>query len=267
MRFLSARRRHPATKVVLLVMALFVVGAVYAAFAPSEQSSAAGGTSHQVKKGKELFAVSCASCHGLNGEGTKAAPPIIGAGAAAVDFQVSTGRMPATDPHRESVRKPSQFTKSETAALAAYVASLGPGPAIPKKSDYSGLGLSKQEIAEGGELFRTNCSACHNVTGEGGALPRGRMAPSLHPSTHKQMYEAMLTGPGQMPVFSDTVMTPQDKKEIITYLKSVQAAPDNGGMGLGGLGPVTEGTTAWAIGIGCLIGFAVWMTTKGARSR
>lgn len=267
MRFLSARRRHPATKVLMLVLALFVVGAVYAAFAPSEQSSAKGGSSQQVKQGKELFSVSCASCHGINGEGTKDGPSLVGVGAASVDFQVSTGRMPLDDPDRQAKRRPSEFDKSETAALASYVASLGPGPGIPDDAKYSGEGLSPKQVARGGELFRTNCSACHNVSGEGGALPHGRKAPSLRPASHKQLYEAMITGPGQMPRFSDSVMTPQDKKEVITYLKSVQSTPDNGGMNLGGLGPVTEGMTAWAIGIGSLIGFAVWITARGARSR
>lgn len=267
MRFLSARRRHPATKVVLLVMALFLVGAVYAAFAPSEQSSAKGGSSQQVKEGKELFSVSCASCHGMNGEGGKDGPPLVGVGSASVDFQVSTGRMPLDDPDRQATRKKSQFTKTETAAMAAYVESLGSGPKIPDKSKYSGEGLTDKQIANGGELFRTNCSACHNATGEGGALPNGRKAPSLTKASRKQVYEAMESGPGEMPVFSDSAMKPNDKKQIITYLKSVNNKPDNGGLNLGGLGPVTEGMTAWAIGIGCLIGFAVWITARGARSR
>lgn len=267
MRFLSARRRHPAAKVLLLVTALFLVGAVYAAFAPSEQSSAEGGTSQQVKKGKELFSVSCSSCHGMNGEGTQDGPSLVGVGAASVDFQVSTGRMPLDDPDRQAERGTSQFTKPETAALSAYVASLGPGPKIPDDSQYSGKGLTEKEVADGGELFRTNCSACHNATGEGGALPNGKQAPPLKDATRKQMYEAMLTGPGEMPKFTDQVMTTKDKRQIITYVKSVQSAPDNGGMSLGGLGPVTEGMAAWAIGIGCLIGFAVWITARGARSR
>jgi len=264
---LSSRRRHPAAKALLLVAALVAIGALYAAVAPTEQSSAEPNTSQQVAQGRELFAVSCSSCHGLNGEGTSQGPSLVGVGAAAVDFQVSTGRMPAAQPGQQVPTKPNQFTDNEIAALAAFVASLGPGPAIPDSSKYSGEGLTDEQIARGGELFRTNCSACHNFTGQGGALPEGKHAPSLVGVSNKHLYEAMLTGPQQMPVFSDQVMTPQDKKEIIAYLNAIHARPNDGGMSLGGLGPVTEGMLGWAIGIGCLIGFAIWITARGARVR
>jgi ubiquinol-cytochrome c reductase cytochrome c subunit len=266
-RFLSSRRRHPAAKVLLLVAALFAVGALYAAVAPTEQSSAEPNTSQQVQQGKELFSVNCSSCHGLNGEGTSQGPTLVGVGPAAVDFQVSTGRMPLAQPGAQAPVKPAIFSEQEIAALAAYVATMGPGPDIPNPSQYTGQGLTDDQIARGGELFRTNCSACHNFTGQGGALPQGRQAPELIGVSSKHIYEAMLTGPQQMPVFSDQVMTPQDKKEIIAYLNTLHSRPNDGGLSLGGLGPVTEGIVGWAVGIGCLIGFCIWITAKGARSR
>lgn len=251
----------------LLVAALFAVGALYAAVAPTEQSAAEPNTTQQVQQGKELFSVNCSSCHGLNGEGTSQGPTLVGVGAAAVDFQVSTGRMPLAQPGQQAARKPAIFSDQEVAALAAYVASLGPGPDIPDPSKYTGQGLTDQQIAQGGELFRTNCSACHNFTGQGGALPQGKHAPALMGVSSKHMYEAMITGPQQMPVFSDQVVTPQDKREIIAYLNTIHARPSDGGWNLGGLGPVTEGIVAWAVGIGCLIGFAIWITARGARAR
>lgn len=267
MRSLSSRRRHPAAKALLLVAALFVIGAVYAAVAPTEQSAAEPNTSQQVAQGRQLFSVNCSSCHGLNGEGTDQGPTLVGVGAAAVDFQVSTGRMPLARPGQQAPVKPREFSDSEVAALAAYVATLGPGPSIPDPSKYSTKGLTDQQIAEGGELFRTNCSACHNFTGQGGALPEGRHAPSLVGVSNKHVYEAMLTGPQQMPVFSDQVLQSQQKRAIIAYLNTVHSQPNFGGLDLGGLGPVTEGMVAWAVGIGCLIGFAIWITARGARAR
>ncbi|HEY9292310.1 MAG TPA: c-type cytochrome [Microlunatus sp.] len=267
MRFLSSRRRHPAAKVLLLVAALFAVGALYAAVAPTEQSSAEPTTSQQVTEGKQLFSVNCSSCHGLNGEGTSQGPTLQGVGAAAVDFQVSTGRMPLAQPGQQAPVKPGEFTDDEIAALAAYVATLGPGPAVPDSSQYSGEGLTDEQIAKGGELFRTNCSACHNFTGQGGALPGGKHAPSLVGVSNKHLYEAMLTGPQQMPVFSDDVLTSQDKAQIIAYLNALHERPNEGGLALGGLGPVSEGVAIWTIGIGVLIGFAVWITARGARAR
>ena len=267
MRFLSSRRRHPAAKGLLLVLALFTMGALYTVVAPNTQVSADTGTSQQVEKGKALFAVGCSSCHGLNGEGGSQGPSLVGVGSAAVDFQVGTGRMPMAQPGAQAPRKENRYTDEEIAALAAYVATLGPGPAIPAEEEYSPKGLSEEEIARGGELFRTNCSACHNFAGSGGALPNGKYAPDLEGVSNKDLYQAMLTGPQQMPVFSDEVMTPEDKREIIAYLNTLHERPNQGGLTLGGLGPVSEGFWAWVLGLGSLVGFAIWITARGVRSK
>ena len=82
-------------------------------------------------------------------------------------------------------------------------------PARPSRAAESTtpVGLSEEDLARGGELFRTNCSACHNFEGAGGALPDGKYAPPLMGVSNKHLYEAMLTGPQQMPVFSDEVLT------------------------------------------------------------
>lgn len=271
MRFLTARRRHPAARALVLVFGLLVMGALYSALAPSSKSAADTGTSQQVAEGEALFRVSCASCHGMNGEGQVTGsiqgPPLVGVGAAAVEFQVSTGRMPMAYHGPQAQQKPSEFTEDEVMALAAYVATLGPGPDIPEPARYDPAGLSPEEIARGGELFRTNCSACHNFEGAGGALPNGKYAPSLIGVSNLHLYEAMLTGPQQMPVFSDGVLTVDDKRAIIGYLDQLHQQPNRGGLSLGGLGPVAEGLWAWVAGIGGLILFAIWIAAKGVKAR
>jgi ubiquinol-cytochrome c reductase cytochrome c subunit len=228
-------------------------------------------TTQQIAAGRALFRVSCASCHGMNGEGQVTpyieGPPLTGVGAAAVEFQVSTGRMPMSRPEAQAPKKPNRYSADEIAALAAYVSTLGPGPAIPAPAAYDTSGVSAEDIARGGELFRTNCSACHNFEGAGGALPGGKYAPSLHGVSNLHLYEAMLTGPQQMPVFSDEVMTPADKRAIIAYLTNLHDQPTRGGFALGGLGPVSEGLWAWILGLGTLIGFAVWIAAKGAKAK
>ena len=96
-------------------------------------------TSELIAQGRELFLVGCSFCHGQNGEGIRTedgnqlGPSLVGVGAAAVDFQVGTGRMPMAQPGAQVPSKPEAFTDDEIAALAAYVASLGPGPAIPDR--------------------------------------------------------------------------------------------------------------------------------------
>lgn len=265
MKFLSSRRRHRAAKPLLLLAALFMIGATYAVVAPATQVSADGGTSTQVQEGKELFAVTCASCHGLNGEGGSQGPSLAGVGAASVDFQVGTGRMPLARPGQQAPRKENLYSDQEIAALAAYVSSMGPGPDIPTAAQYDPEGLSEEELARGGEIFRTNCSACHNVSGNGGALPNGKYAPALHGVAPVHIYEALRTGPQQMPVFSKNTVTDQDVREMIGYLKTLNDQPDFGGLGLGGVGPVGEGLWTWVIGMGALVGFALWIASRGAR--
>jgi ubiquinol-cytochrome c reductase cytochrome c subunit len=270
-RFLAARRRHRAAKPLLLVFALFVVGALYTSLAPAPQVSADTGNSQQVAEGRALFRVGCASCHGMNGEGQVSSliqgPPLTGVGAASVDFQVSTGRMPMSRVEEQAPAKKRTYNDQEVAALAAYVASLGPGPSIPAPAQYDPASVSEEDIARGGELFRTNCSACHNFEGAGGALPGGKYAPSLYGVSNQHLYEAMITGPQQMPVFSDEVMRPEDKRALIGYLNDLHERPSDGGLNLGGLGPVSEGLWAWVIGLGGLMFFAIWIAAKGAKAK
>lgn len=255
----------------LLVLALFLMGSIYAVLAPSPKVAADTGNTQQVEEGRALFQVGCASCHGLNGEGqitdTIQGPPLVGVGAAAVDFQVESGRMPMARPEEQAPVKKNLYSEEEIAALAAYVASLGPGPEIPSPEDYDPSGISDEDLARGGELFRTNCSACHNFEGAGGALPDGRYAPPLKGVSNEHMYEAMLTGPQQMPVFSDEVLRPEDKRAIIGYLNELHERPSDGGLALGGLGPVSEGLWAWILGLGTLMFFAVWIAAKGAKAK
>jgi ubiquinol-cytochrome c reductase cytochrome c subunit len=257
----SRQRRRKVAPFLLLMVCLGLTGGAYAAFAPSPQASAATGASTQsIKDGRDLFLRNCASCHGLNAEGSSDGPTLVGVGAASVDFQVGTGRMPAAaDGAQIEKKKEVEFTPEEIASMAAYVASLGPGPAIP---DAEALDYADADAAQGGAIYRTNCSMCHNFAGSGGALTHGKYAPSLKGVTAKHMYEAMLTGPQSMPVFGDGTMTPEDKKQIIAYLKGIQAQPDPGGAPLGKVGPVTEGAVGWILGLGSLIGAAVWLGAK-----
>jgi ubiquinol-cytochrome c reductase cytochrome c subunit len=266
MRLLSSFRRRRPAKPLMLAFALLVTGTLYAAFAPAAQVGADTGNSAQVAAGKGLFQGSCSSCHGLNGEGTSQGPTLVGVGAAAVDFQVGTGRMPLGQPGAQALRKPNTFTAEEVASLASFVATLGPGQAIPTTAQYDPGNLTAEQIARGGELFRTNCSACHNFEGAGGALPEGKFAPSLKGVAPVNIYEAMRTGPQQMPVFSAGAIPDADAAAIIAYLGQIHAQP-SAGFDLGGLGPVTEGLFGWIIGIGGLCLFAIWIASKGARAR
>jgi ubiquinol-cytochrome c reductase cytochrome c subunit len=207
-----------------------------------------------------MFLKGCSSCHGLNAEGGQIAPSLIGVGAASVDFQVGTGRMPMADMSTQAMRKKPVYDAEQTAAIAAYVASLAPGPEIPAEES---LNYERDgSTAEGGELFRNNCAMCHNFAGQGGALTQGKYAPTLMGVDAKHIYEAMITGPQSMPVFSDKTITPAEKLSIIKWVKAAENEPNLGGASLGRVGPVTEGLLGWTLGLGILIGVAVWLAMK-----
>jgi ubiquinol-cytochrome c reductase cytochrome c subunit len=255
-----ARRRHPAAGYAAVAGGLVVAGVLYSTLSGGGASAAAPAlASTQVEQGKSLFIASCSSCHGLDAQGTSQAPSLIGAGAAAVYFQMSTGRMPAKELGAENDRKPSNFSQQDIYDIAAFVASLGGGPAIPTPEQVDPAGGN---TALGEELFSTNCAQCHGFAGAGGALTYGKNAPPLTASTPTQIYTAMLTGPEAMPVFGDGTVTPQEKRDIIAFIIDTRNEPNPGGLSLGRTGTVTEGLLAWLGGLGFLVLIAMWLTAK-----
>lgn len=279
---LSRHRRGPLAGLVVLLLALLVTGGAYSLLSPGAQAGETSTTEEDIAAGRELFIVSCSFCHGENGEGVPTVnpgsaygPALTDVGAASVDFQVGTGRMPLVQPGQQAVRKPPVFDEEETRQLAAFVASLGAGPAIPDESAYTlPADITEEEreqaISNGGQIFLTNCTACHNFDGSGGAMPRGGFAPTLRGVEAKYIYEALLTGPQSMPSFSDGNLSPEAKRDVIAYLKDTEETPGYGGFGMGALGPVAEGVFAWLVGIGGLVGFAIWIaahTTRSSKSK
>jgi ubiquinol-cytochrome c reductase cytochrome c subunit len=259
-RSIIARRRHPAAGYAAVAVGLVAVGVLYSTLAGGGASAdAPAQASTSIAQGKSLFVQSCSSCHGLDAQGTTQAPSLVGAGAAAVYFQMSTGRMPAKELGAENERKPTDFTEQQIYAIAAYIASLGGGPPIPSEADVSTVGAN---TALGEELFSTNCAQCHGFAGAGGALTYGKNAPALNASTPTQIYTAMLTGPEAMPVFDDGTITPQQKRDIIAFITDTRSEPNPGGASLGRTGTVTEGLLIWLGGLGFLVLIAMWLTAK-----
>lgn len=212
-----------------------------------------------VDRGRELYLLGCASCHGADGEGTNQGPDLRGVGAAAADFQLSTGRMPNTQPDRQSVSKRSPYTRAEIDDLVAYVASLGPGPPIPDVVTPPG------DLQEGGQLYLDSCAACHSAAGNGGALSLGRDAPTVHPATPVEVAEAVRTGPGNMPVFGPDTFTRKQVNSIVEYVEYLKKPENPGGFSLGLVGPITEGLVAILIGLGALMLVSRWIEPRAVR--
>jgi ubiquinol-cytochrome c reductase cytochrome c subunit len=265
-----SRFRRRIAGVLALGIGLLVVGGLYTTFAPRPQVAVAQpDDAAQVALGQELYNSHCITCHGSNLQGVQnRGPSLIGVGDAAAYFQVSTGRMPLARQEAQAQRKPPlpEFNPdtpegaANLDALGAFIQANGGGPTRPAES---GAALRGPDTARGGELFRLNCASCHNFTGRGGALTSGKYAPTLDPATETDIYTAMLTGPQNMPRFSDRQLSPEEKKDIIGYIKSVTNGNNNpGGEPLGGIGPVSEGLIAFIVGLAGLIGFALWLGAK-----
>ncbi len=248
-----------------MIAALALAGGVYTAFAPGAFADTPTQLSATALEGKQLYDNSCITCHGRDGQGvTDRGPSLIGVGSASVEFQVGTGRMPMTRQEAQAEEKKPQFDKTQTKQLGQYIQELGGGPQLPEGELVENLDAKPEALARGGELFRVNCTSCHGFGGGGGALSSGKYAPSLGAATPEQIYAAMLTGPQNMPVFGDNQLTPDEKREIITYINlQLQNDRDPGGLfNLGRYGPSTEGMAIFIVGITVLVFTSLWIAGK-----
>jgi ubiquinol-cytochrome c reductase cytochrome c subunit len=251
---------------VRMAAALALAGGVYSAFAPGLATAEdTPQLSSAAQEGKELFDTSCISCHGRNAQGVEGrGPSLIGVGSAAVEFQVSTGRMPLARQEAQARRKPPQFSLEEAQQMGQYIQELGGGPQIPE-GELVPTGDEDEQaeaLSHGGELYRLNCAACHTYGGGGGALSSGKWAPTLNPATERQIYAAMLTGPQNMPVFGDNELTPDEKRQIVAYVQTLQQDREPGGWHLGRLGPVTEALAIFLVGVTALVFTTLWIAGK-----
>ena len=210
----------------------------------------------EVRAGRDLFQVSCSSCHGLAGEGTELGPTLAGVGAASADFYLSTGRMPLDNSSEQATRKRPAFTRLQIRQLVAYVASLGLGPTIPNVDAEAG------DIALGNTLYANNCAPCHSSAGAGGALGHATYAPRLNRATSTQVAEAVRIGPGAMPRFGPETFDAHELAAIVRYVGYLKKPDDRGGLGLGHLGPIPEGFVAWIVGLGLMVLAIRWIGTR-----
>jgi ubiquinol-cytochrome c reductase cytochrome c subunit len=216
------------------------------------------------ESGRELYLRDCAWCHGAAGQGTERAPDLITGsnGPAFTHFMLSSGRMPLDSPQQPSRHRPAAYDPEQIETLVEYVDTFGAeGPAIPEVAEGS--------LSLGQVLYAENCAACHSPTLIGGALAtvsedetRAVNVPGLRGSSPTEIAEAMLVGPGTMPVFGPDTFTPEEVNAIVSYVEALQEPADRGGAPLGHVGPVTEGAAGWILGLGALLVVSRWIGTK-----
>ncbi|MCU1503970.1 MAG: cytochrome c class [Ilumatobacteraceae bacterium] len=240
-----------------VVGTLVVIGPALAlaaglALALSGPAAAVGSTAPDSRM---VYLRDCASCHAADATGSTNGPSLQGVGAAAVDYQVSTGRMPLPSPRATPRRRTPAYDSATIAALVAYVATIAPGgPEIPQ------IDTAGADVANGGGLYRAQCAACHQWAGEGGALRFGN-APSLFAATPTQVAEAVRTGPGAMPVFGQAALDDTQLRDVVGYVEVLDHPDDAGGQPLWHLGPLTEGAAA-LVALAGLVVVLRWMGTR-----
>lgn len=209
--------------------------------------------------GEVLYDAHCESCHGAGGVGAKG-PELLNVGAAAVDFFVSTGRMPLASPTAQPLRHKPYFNQAQIAELVAYITNLDiengtPGPGIPKVNPVCTGKQTKDcvTLSEGNQLFLMNCAQCHDASASGGMLSHGYLVPSLREATARQVAEAIRVGPRPMPTFGPGQLTEQQVSAIAQYVTYLRTAGNRGGLGIANFGPVPEGFVACIFGLGALL--------------
>jgi len=248
-----------------------VAAAVLVALAFAAPASAG---SAQVLQGKHLFGRYCVACHSLNGVTTPktigaaagrqqaqqqaVAPSLRGVGALAADFYLRTGYMPLQHLGLQPRRSRVIFSDEQIKAIVAYVASLGPGPAIPQPHPQQG------NLSEGQHLFADNCAGCHQIVAEGGYVT-GAIPPPLEDATSTQIAEAVRIGPYVMPHFTKKAISTQQLNSIIDYVQYAKHPDDAGGWSLGHLGPVPEGLVTWFIAVAVLLFVCMVIGTRFRR--
>ena len=204
----------------------------------------------QQAQGQALYEANCSTCHGLQGEGTANGPSLQNAGPAAVDFMLSTGRMPLANPGDQPVRDEPKFTPDQTAAIVAYVETIAPGgEPIPTVDPAAG------DLARGSEVFLNTCAGCHGAGATGDSVGGGQIAPTINPADPTQIGEAIRIGPGVMPRFGPETIDQADLDSLAAYLLWIRDHGEDGGLQLGRVGAVAEGLVIVVVGLGLMILF------------
>ena len=201
--------------------------------------AAAAGRAGRLAQGKHLYGSYCISCHAVG-------PSLVGVGALAADFYLRTGYMPLQRRGLQPRRSRVLFDERQIEALTAYVASLGPGPAVPHPRPERG------NVSAGLHLFTDHCAGCHQVVGEGGYVT-GAVPPPLEDATATQIAEAVRIGPNVMPRFSKKALSDNQLDSIVRYVEYAKHPDDRGGWALGHLGPVPEGLVTFFVAGSALV--------------
>lgn len=216
-------------------------------------------TKQLVDHGRSIYEVHCSTCHGADLGGSENGPPLRGVGAAAVDFMLRTGRMPAEAPGVEQLSAPHLLTKDEIDAIVAFTVANGAGNEPPVPTVHL-----NDHVASGRKIFDSECEPCHGAAAEGAIIGFGWIAPPLYPADPVTVAEAVRYGPGEMPHYNEHQISDGQLNDLVSYVMTLKRPADIGGYALAHEGPSGEGWIAWFFGLGstCIVMVLVGQTLR-----
>lgn len=248
----------------LLVLVILLIGATVTAAGwpalhhsttavPAVGAAAGAPSAAQVdtEKGKRVYLKDCAYCHADDATGTALGPDLSTVGTAAVDFYLSTGRMPLSSPDAPVTSGPPAYSAETIRDIVGYLETLITGPSVPT--------VGTGDLKKGRPIFLANCAPCHSSSGTGMVLPNGVFAPELFGKHPKTIEEAVRIGPGSMPAFPPTALTKDDVNNLAAYVQHLGHDQDRVGHPLDYLGPIAEGMVLWLVPLPILILLLLWL--------
>src|SRR5438270_6654977 len=164
----EARLTTRATSTRLLFAVPFILAGI-AAVVLVPRASAEAPRQAPTPDVQRIFLSDCAICHGADAHGTNRGPTLVGVGRASLDYYLTTGRMPITDPafflgnpDQEIKRHKPYYPPDVITALEDHVEGLtgDGGVPIPNMNPHANR-------AAGGQAFRLRCAACQAWAGHG----------------------------------------------------------------------------------------------------
>jgi mono/diheme cytochrome c family protein len=157
--------------------------------------------------GPLLAAAGCAVCHGPEGRGTAAAPPLVGGGLSAAEFAAAVRTPRGAMPGFNAAALPDE----RLASMYRYLSAQAP------------IAFPAGRAVIGADLFEsTGCYSCHSNQGQGGTQGP-RVGPNPAPLGRFAWYLRHPTG--NMPPYTVTVLPDQAVADLHAFLRERPPRP------------------------------------------
>jgi mono/diheme cytochrome c family protein len=203
----------------------------------------------QLDEAMTLYAENCSVCHGLDGEGIGATPPLNTPGLQTMAFDdiykiISRGRYDTAMPawSKEDGGPLSDYQIEEMVALIQYgdwnatgdrVVNLGLAPLIPFTTDPDPVLLVEVGYLPDGptlqtaiQIFASNCVACHGADGLGTGIAPALNDPLVRVKTAEELSRTITFGnPGTLMAGWSNVLTADEINAMITLIQRWDEVP------------------------------------------